>query len=1190
MRTHITVLSVSTPAVRQFVYYARQIRESLLDIEFHLYYLCGQREARGIDCDRLSMDLMRSDLQIMDLMGADGGVVASITPALMRSQCQRIQIGMRGPAPTRLGNLDMKNPMARPMDFKAYNEFCNYYRRCNPGDIGRAMDLILRHYFGYDSLPEPPPLDKLDDLNIKEPGDLGTFHSRDEYIASRSDWIPGRRTVALMYNGSNYPSDSNKALKCIAERIREFANVLPLAFDRYGCEDTTELRNLVGKPDLIVAFMGFRFISGPMGGSSKAAMKFIEDMDAPFLRPCFMTRSSREEWEERISGFQVMEFMINGFMPELDGGICIFPVGVNEDTEYIEEWGITLSEVTVIDDRLDRLVGKVKGLLRLKDLENRDKKVAIIGYNYPPGEDNLFGGSFLDTLSSLSDLSFELKEAGYDVEPIAHDDLKHEFLDNGLLNGSEWLTNDHGRMIISRDLREHPAPVTEKWGEPPGEILSVKGGYRIPGIVRGNLFIGIQPPRSIDTGDSKAYHDPYTPPHHQYLAFYEWLRDTFKADAVIHIGTHGTVEFLPGKENAMSGNCYPDVAVGDTPHFYLYYMGNPSEAMLAKRRTHGNLISYMSPPYVRSDLYGELAELEGLIAEYRESVIADPGRSQNVLDVITDRAEKMRLPTDIDDLEHELDDMRLSLIPQGFHIIGRGFTVEEAEEFALQCMRFPHGTARPLELILQEKGVAEEDSTDAAEAVYREFNRTGRIPPEYAEDSDVKESLETELGIFKDAQECHETRNLLRALNGEYTKVKLGGDFQRNPEIVPTGYNIVQFDPNALPSESAFARGKEAAENMIEMYRRDNDGRYPDSIAIVMWGLETSRTQGVTLAEILHLLGFKMVATMGDLTRRFVPMTPEELGRPRIDVTVTICGFFRDMFSNIVVGLNRLFAVLDGLNEPDEVSHFAKNTRSNYSKLIEQGMSEEDARDLSVCRLFGPGEGLYGTGGITNAVNSGSWEKEEDLSDIFMRNMGHAYSLKHRGKDVPGLMENNHRNVDIVTQMRDMVERELIDLDHYYEFFGGLCKTVEVSRGSKAAMYITDTAGPKLRTMDVRTSIEHGIRTRLLNPKWIDAMLETDYHGAQHINDRFENVLGLAATTGAVASSVFSDMEATYITDKDMRSRLMENNNWVLMSIIDRLYEANKRGYWEATQEELEILKEAYMDCESRAESDTDDL
>ena len=1180
--TDILFISVSTPAVRQIVDYARRMMKDREDVRFHIYYLCGENAGTKINIGKLKADIRSSDFQVVDLMGADGRVVGAITSDLTMSGAQRIVISRRGPVGHRLGGFDTEKSLMNAADAKNVELFSEYFRRCNQGDIANAMNLILRQYFGMSFLPEPVPFSSDGDIRIMEPSSVRSFRDLNEY-KKECGWIEGRRTVALLYNGNNYPSDTSDALTQVIDSIREFANVLPIALDRYGFDDTKELRALIGgKPDVIIGFMGFRFISGPMGGSSTAAMEFIEDMDAPFLRPAMLTRSSREEWESRTSGFQTMEFMINCFMPELDGGTCIFPVGINEDTERVEEWGLTLSEVRIIPDRLERLVNKVRGLLKLRDTPNSGKRIAIVGYNYPPGEDNLFGGSFLDTLSSLSEIVSALISEGYDASPISGKELKERFLNNGILNESQWI-DEPKDMIRYSGGKKHPAAVDEKWGPQPGDVLADAGGYMIPGIVDGNIFIGIQPPRGRRTADSKEYHDPYTPPHHQYLAFYEWIRDVFKADAVVHIGTHGTVEFLPGKENAMSGDCYPDMAVGDIPHFYLYYTGNPSEAMLAKRRTHASLVSYMPPPFVRSGLYGDMAELSSLIAEYRESRIADAGRSENVLAIIREKAGNMRLPTDIDELEHELDDIRISLIPYGFHIFGKGFEKEQAEEYAIQSAEFPHQGFRPLTDILSEKGV--EDPAAEADEMYRRFN-SGETPEEC--DDDTIASLEGERRIFEDACGCDEMEGLIGALSGRYTRVKLGGDILRNPEILPSGYNIVQFDPNAVPSQAAFQRGAEAAENTIEMNRKDHDGEYPESVAIVMWGLETSRTQGTTLGQILHYLGFRMKPSGMDFARRFEPIPAAELGRPRIDVTVTICGFFRDMFANVVKGLNGLFAKLDMMNEPDDVSYFAKHTRANYEKLISEGYSEEDARDLSRCRLFGPGEGLYGTGGITDAVNSASWKEETDLSDIFKRNMGHAYSMKFRGKDVPGLMENNHRNVDIVTQMRDMAERELIDLDHYYEFFGGLCKTVETSRGSKAAMYITDAAGPRLRTMDVKRSIEHGIRTRLLNPKWIDGMLETDYHGAQHINDRFENVLGLAATTGAVESSIFSDMEDTYIRDKEMLERLRKNNNWALMSMITRLFEANERGYWDATDEELRLLKNAYIESEEIAERDTD--
>ena len=1178
--TKVLFVSVSSPAVRQAVDYARKVQRGH-PITFSIYCLGGDRATARTDIRRLRSDISSSDLQIIDLMGADGRTVGMITGDLRASGAQRIIISRMGPVGHRLGGLDVDKGTDSPSDAANIELFGRYFRRCAQGDIASGLNLILRGYFGHTELPEPVPFSDDGGIRIREPGSLESFGDFGTYRDS-AGWREGVGTVAVLYNANNYPSDNSDAVGAVCTAIREFANVIPVAIDRYGYEDTSELRSLLGvRPDVIVGFMGFRFISGPMGGSSTAAEGFVRDMDAPFLRPCILTRTTREEWESRTSGFQVMEFMINGFMPELDGGTCIFPVGMSEEVESVDEWGIRLTDVKPIPDRVQRLAGKVKGLLRLRSTPNGKKRIAIVGYNYPPGEDNLFGGSFLDTLGSLSAILDSLISEGYDAQPISPSELRDRFLKEGILNDSQW-GRPSGSMIRYGRLTEHPGPVRDAWGKEPGDVLADGNGYCIPGIVDGNVFIGIQPPRASRGVDSKAYHDPYTPPHHQYIAFYEWIRNEFGADAVVHIGTHGTLEFLPGKENALSGDCYPDMVMGDLPHFYLYYLGNPSEAMLAKRRSHAALVSYMPPPFVRSGLYGELSELEGLIAEFRESRIADPGRSENILADITERAGNMRLPTDIDELEHELDDYKASLIPYGFHVFGTGFDRDTAEEFALQSSAFPHGRSRPLEEILAERGA--EHPQEEAERMFREFNAGGPAPS----DPEISAALESERSIMANAQGCDEMQGLVHALEGRFIRVKIGGDALRDPEMLPSGYNIVQFDPNAVPSESAFRRGAEAAENMIGMYRGEHGGEYPRSVAIVMWGLETSRTQGTTLSQILHLLGFRMKRSRMDFAGRFEIIPPEELGRPRIDVTVTICGFFRDMFANIVTGLNALFAKLDMLGESDEVSYFAAHTRQNYSRLISEGYSEEDARDLSRCRLFGPGEGLYGTGGITDAVNSASWKEETDLSDIFRANMGHAYSMRYRGRDVPGIMEMNHRNVDILTQMRDMTERELIDLDHYYEFFGGLCKTVETSRGSKASMYITDSSGPKLRTMDVERSIEHGIRTRLLNPKWIDGMLETDYHGAQHINDRFENVLGLAATTGAVKSGVFSDMEDTYIRDRTLRERLRGNNCWALMSMITRLFEANERGYWDADDEELRILKEAYLECEAAAENETD--
>lgn len=1178
---------MSTPAVKDTAAYAHRIRDEYgKDVVFDIFYLCGEREAGNFDTEAAEEAILGCDFMLADLMGADGFIMDRLTPAFDKTKCQRVVVSALGPVTQKLGRYDEKRFRTDKRDLANIKRVADYWRECDDGDIESAFNLILREYFGMTDLPEPLPLSSREGAYLKNPLTGKVFETREGYLAEYPR-DPSRQDIALFFQNNSYPTYTLPAVREMFSALSGFCNVMPVSFNRVGPEHVPAIERLIGDVDLAIDVIAFRFIAGPMGGDSSAAMAMLRKLDVPFVRPFFLGRSFREEWEERTSGLTVMEFMLNVFMAELDGAVCTFPIAVNEETETLEEYGITLSEVTMVPDRLDRLCGKVKGLLRLRRTPNREKRVAIVGYNYPPGEGNLFGGAFLDTFGSISAILRHMESAGYDTEAVPKEDLVREFLEDGLMNRCDWASRDMDRLIKFGGSTEHPREVCESWGPAPGDVLADRDGYIIPGTVKGNVFIGIQPPRSLAEGEeaSKEYHDPYKPPHHQYLAFYEWIRDEFKADAVVHIGTHGTVEFLPGKEVGMSGGCYPDMTIGDIPHFYLYYMGNPSEAVIAKRRSHAALVSYMGPPYTESGLYGDLAELEGLIAEYRESRFVDEGRSRNVSDTIVAKAEEMRLPTDLDDLEHELEDMRVSLIPRGFHTIGTGFTEEEAETFAIQSMRFPHEGCREIADIFEDVG-AEVPEPDVIAGIYRAYNRYGTVPEGFGDDADMLTNLEFEKRLAVGGTRCHEIEMLLGSLDGRYIPAKAGDDFLRNPETIPTGYNIVQFDPRKVPTRTAFDRGAEAAGNTISMHMAE-EGRPPESVAMVMWGIETSRSQGTSLGQMLTYLGIRMVSEGGDFEDRFEIIPIEELGRPRIDVTATICGFFRDMFSNVLDGLNRLFMMLWETGESDEESYFNMHTRRNLEHLLAEGYSPDDALDLAVCRVFGPKEGLYGTG-MTDFVNSSNWEEETDLSDVFEESMRHAYSLRHRGKDTGRLLSENFSRVDVVSQVRQNVEYELIDLDHYYEFFGGLSKTVEVARGSKARMYITDNTGPEVRTTTVKASIEHGVRTRLLNPRWIDSMLETDYHGTQHINDRFENVLGLAATTGAVDSGVFSDMERCYVEDRDLRRRLMENNNYAYIQMLNRLYEAHGRGYWSATEEELDTLREAFEESEELAEESSD--
>ncbi|WP_400153505.1 cobaltochelatase subunit CobN [Candidatus Methanomassiliicoccus intestinalis] len=1175
MSLMITIISVSIPAVREVCRYA-EINKENTNLTFRIYYL-GENAKTNLD--EMKEDIENADVLLTDLMGVDQTVFSIIVKSMKICKGQRLALGGMAPSLSRLGGYDASRFRMNETDEENLHRINECWKRAQYEDIEYIFNMILKKYLNQDYLPDVSYNFIREGVYIKDPITNKEYDSIDEYNLDHPASHSGK--VLITYSGNNYPTKNTEGIRLLFNKICEFADVLPIAMNSYNIRYVELMKSICGNPDVIVNVLPFRFMAGPMGGDSVSAVDLLRDLDATYISPFFLTKSTKEEWESSKAGINPMEFMLNIFLPELDGALCTIPLGFNKEIEYLDDYGLSVTEVMPLEDRVERIAGKVKNYIKLRKKKNSEKRVAIISYNYPPGEGNLFGGSFLNGAGSISNILNMLSSDGYYVKRISPDDLIEQFINEGILNDGRWMSPSE-RIIRYADKSAHPQQVIKTWGKAPGKVMVIDRDYMIPGIINGNVFIGIQPPRTSDDDDAaKQYHDQEMPPHHQYLAMYEWIENVFKADVVIHLGTHGTLEFLPGKESAMSSQCYPDLIMRDMVHIYIYYSGNPSEAMIAKRRSHACLVSYMPPPFIRSEIYGELAELEEAIAEYRESVKTDSGRGEVLHESIISKAGEMRLPTDINELEDELISIRNSLIPKGLHTFGTAYSQDEGESYAINSMKFPHDDIIQLENLLKDA------DDDAIARIYHNYNVSNQIPEDLCKNEDAVKTLEYEYILVEKSTTSKELSGLQKALCGRFIDVKPGGDSMKNPEIFPTGCNIVQFNPDYVPTMAAFERGMQAAEDTIQQYKIKN-GEYPHSVALVLWGLETSRTQGLTIGQLCWYLGLKLVKTSGNFTDRFEVIPLSELGRPRIDVIVSMCGFFRDMFPNLVTGLSQLFSMIQSLDETEDLNYYKLHTNNNRTFLESKGYSGTELNDLSECRLFGPAKGEYGTS-ITKAVNESSWKDENELGDIFENSLHYAYSRKFHGHDVEGLLRNNHVNVDVVTQVRDSIDRELIDLDHYYEFLGGLSKTVETARGgNKASVFVVDGSGYKVRTQDVKRSIEHGIRTRLLNPKWIDGLLEVKYHGAQNVNDRFENVLGLAATLGEVDSSVFSDMLKCYVEDADMQRRMRENNNWAYMSMLERLSEANSRGYWNADEKELEILRNAYEKSEEIAESETD--
>lgn len=1165
----IVFVTVSPPAVKFLSKAATRINQFQQKvIELKLYYVVSEYGSQK--AAQMVTDIALSQIVFLDLMGAPPSIVELVGEGCEKCQGYIIPFGASSREYLRLGAFtadamkseskhapsmeamkkmqDMAEKMGKVMpgkmrDMRNYSLLMKYYQSGSEDNLYNMLLLLLTEYGPKKGLPKPQPPKPYLPVALYDAKTMTPYKKAAEFEKAMG-FDPSKPKVGLLFTAYSYPTDTSGAVAAIVSSLSPFCSIYPIGTSEHFSAIEGELRsyllNIQGGIDLLLDCTPFRLAAGPMGGDVQKGIDLLQDTNVPYLHPFFLTRRTEREWREHISGCSANEVLISVMLPELDGAIETIPVAAISDPILNAEYDVEEYELVPIAERLDHLVARVKRHLALRKKENKDKKIAIICYNYPPGESNLFGGAFLDTFQSVAAILARLKSAGYTIDVLSAEQLREIFTAGKAVNSGQFDSDWDG--WITYDLKKYQsAPEIQScWGKPPGEIMAENGAFRIPGVVAGNVFIGLQPTRGVHELDEKSVHDKSKPPHHQYVAFYQWIEKEFCADAVVHVGTHGTLEFLKGKESGMSGDCWPDRLIGELPHIYLYYCGNPSEAIVAKRRSHANLVSYQPPVFVKSNLYGEWLELLTAVEDYRHLEAVSPASAESALALAKKKAEELNLNGDLDEIEGELYRMQDSLIPKGLHILGQSYSEEEIIEYEKGL------------LAMQGDGELSTEKMDEVKAAAR------RAVP------------------------CRELEGLISALESRYNPPRLAGDIYRNPEVLPTGYNLYQFDPRLIPSANAMQRGWEICENTLNKYYTDN-GNWPNSTAVIAWGLETSRTQGETVGQILAYLGVRISKQSHIWDKRFEVIPMDELCRPRIDITINICGFFRDMFRNIIDLLDDLLQSIYELDETDEENYYRANSKNRYFKLLDEGYNEQEARQLATARIFGPEEGEYGTG-LTTFFETKNWQEEQELGAAFTASLRYVYNRRLNGKKVQGLYEDNLKCVDVVSQLRCNHEYEITDLDHYYEFFGGLSKSVELVKGRKAAMYITDTTGNCMITETVDRSIARGLRTRVLNPKWIDGMLAHPYHGVQKIADRFENVMGLAATTGAVEESLYDDLESCFVKDGEMRRRMAENNPHAYKDILEQMMEYSERGYWKAEEEQLARIRQAYLELENHLE------
>ncbi len=1062
-------------------------------------------------------------------------------------------------------------------------------------NLKNMIYLILRNYFNMNVTYKEPVIE-IKPTSIYD-SELGFINNVEEYLKVSKCSLEKPIIAILLYSGMHFDQCKIVAESLFKELKNRGVDVLLIIGGGSGRDLIKNLealeRNCIlnGKSiiDGIINLQWFRINGGPYGGPSEPTWELMRKLNCPLFNGFIMFMREVSKWERDERGISPIEVVTAIALPEIDGAIEPIPLGGLSDD---------LSKQTVIiKDRIDRKVGRVINWIKLRRSSNDKKRVAIIIYNYPPGEHNVGSASYLDVLKSLEVLIRYLKEHGYKVSEVSREKLK-DLISKYLVNSPQWSTYSDDVIVLNVNEyvdylntlpKESVDKVIKVWGNPPGSVNVLNDKIIIPGIMLGNVFIGVQPSRGVHENVDKIYHSKDLPPHHQYLAFYYWINHVFRADVIIHLGTHGTLEFMPGKEVGLSSTCFPDLLISNTPHVYVYHVTNPSEMTIAKRRSYAYVVTHGTPSFMKAELYGDYLELEELLQELEEAKVQDPCRVEILKKLIQEKCLKLNLEYDsIDELHDKLFEIKRAIIPKGLHVLGQLWSDDDIIEYLVFLLRYDREVKSLHRLLLELRKLnydevlekphiiingkraskileeIEDEVRDIVSKLVKRKLTINDIVKKYPKEvrGELKEVLEFIEDITNRIRSSDELKAILRVLNGEYIQPRVAGDPIRNPEIFPTGSHGYAFDPRLIPSKAAYLRGVKIAEETLRIYK-ERYGKYPETVSVVLWGFETMGTRGETISQILHYLGVRLVRKYGPWSWNLEVIPLEELKRPRIDVVVTICGIFRDTFPNLITMIDRAVRLVASLNEPLEMNY----VRKHYLEM--KSTYGED----SIIRIFGPKDGAYNTR-LTDMIETSYWKSEDELANTYIEDMMYGYGEHTHAKPLKQVFEKLLGRVDLVTQIRYAHEYEIVDLDHYYEFLGGLKKSVEMLRNSKVDTIWIDTTTERVRYRNVKDAIDHAVRTRLLNPKWINSMLNHGYDGVRELSKRVEYILGLAATVGEVPNWVWNKIAEQYVFNDEIRNRMLKENKWAMYEIIKRIYEAYTRGYWKTESEVISKLKE----------------
>ncbi|MGW4766668.1 cobaltochelatase subunit CobN [Nocardia sp. NPDC004278] len=1085
---------------------------------------------------------------------------------------------------------------------------------------------------------------------ISRPSGHPGAHRDPSATADPSSDVEKPPTVAVIYYRAQHLAGNTAYIDALCTAIEDAgAKALPLYCASLRTAEPELLETLCTADALVVTVLaagGTKPASASAGGDDEAwDVAALAELDVPILQGLCLT-SGRAQWEANDDGLSPLDVATQVAVPEFDGRIITVPFSFKEfDADG-------LSTYVPDPERAARVAGIAVRHARLRHIPAERRRIAIMMSAYPTKHARIGNAVGLDTPASAIRLLTEMRSAGYDlgadgeVPGLAERDgdaLIHALIAAGGQD-PDWLTAEQleGNPIrigadqytrwfdtLPEDLR---AAVVEAWGPPPGELYvdrsaDPQGEIVIAALRFGNIVLMVQPPRGFGENPVAIYHDPDLPPSHHYLAAYRWIAapDGFAADAMVHLGKHGNLEWLPGKTLGMSASCGTDAALGDLPLIYPFLVNDPGEGTQAKRRAHATLVDHLIPPMARAESYGDISRLEQLLDEHANISTLDPAKLPAIRQQIWTlmRAAKMDHDLGLDKRPDEdvFDDMLLHVdgwlceikdvqIRDGLHVLGQAPVGETELDLVLAMLRARQlwGGERNVPglreaLGLNESGTEARERVDAVERQARELlaglqaadwsaDAVDGLVDAFADALSVTDSpADTTLSAIRTVlrfaatevvprlrQTGVEIDRILHALNGGFIPAGPSGSPLRGLiNVLPTGRNFYSVDPKAVPSRLAWETGQAMADSLVDRYQADH-GEYPRSVGLSVWGTSAMRTSGDDIAEVLALLGVRPVwdeASRRVTTLEVIPL--EELGRPRIDVTVRISGFFRDAFPHVLALLDDAVRLVAELDEPAE---------SNYVRAHAQNdLAEHGDKRRATTRIFGSKPGTYGAG-LLQLIDSKSWRTDDDLAQVYTAWGGYAYGRDLDGAPAADDMRTAYRRITVAAKNTDTREHDIADSDDYFQYHGGMVATVRALTGKNPEAYIGDSTRPDaVRTRTLSEETARVFRARVVNPRWLEAMRRHGYKGAFEMAATVDYLFGYDATTNVVADWMYEKLAESYVFDDVNRKFMEQSNPWALHGIAERLLEAAQRELWERPEQAtLDRLRQIYLETEGELE------